>query len=191
MSADNEQVLISIIYAQLNDTVAYNLSAGLAYGTPLPHSPSLSLPFSPFLPLTAPDHPSYLVFRIVSRRVLHLNQDTSVRARSFSNDPSPARTLKLSPLASSCSSKGPLSHSFGSMFLFGITTIIFILSTIFMVLGPGLMSQFDLLVIKMLDPSFDRIWSPHKITVASVIIAVITRLVVRFTPSFISPLVVE
>jgi hypothetical protein len=126
--------------------------------------------------------------------MLHINQDTSVRPRSFPFPigPSAVRTLKLSLLASSCSSKGPLSHSPGSMFLFWITTIIFILSTTFMVFGPGLTSQLNLLAIQFFDATtFERIWSPHKINVVSVIIAVITRLVVRFPPSLIWPLVVN
>jgi len=78
-------------------------------------------------------------------------------------------------------SKGPLSHSPGSMFLFGITTIVFILSTIVIVLGPGLTSQGIPLIIKDLDPSFDKVWSARKIHLVIVIIAFITRLVARFS----------
>jgi hypothetical protein len=68
-------------------------------------------------------------------------------------------------------------------FLFGITTIIFILSTIVIVLGPGLTSQAISGMIKMKDPSFDRagVWSAHKIHLVEVIIAFITRLVARFS----------
>ena len=77
----DNQFIIDRVYEQLDDIVMLNLSTGLAFGkAPLP---SLSLPFSLFLPLTAPDNPSRLVFRNVPWSVLHINQDTSVRARSF------------------------------------------------------------------------------------------------------------
>ena len=56
-----------------------------------------------------------------------------------------------------------------------------------MVLGPGLTSQFKFIIINMIDPSFDRVWSPHKIDVVSVIIAVSTRFVAR-SPSLSGPL---
>jgi len=110
---------------------------------------------------------------------------------SFPVDPSPLRTLKLSLLAPSRSSKGPLFHSLDHMSLFGITTIIFILCTTVIVLGPGLMSQGIPIEIKKLDPSFDKAWSPHKVHIVQVIIAVITRLNARFPPSFNWSLVVE
>jgi len=67
------------------------------------------------------------------------------------------------------------------MFLFGVTAIIFILSTIVIVLGPGLTSQLILMSIKVTDPSFDRAWSPHKFYVVTVIISFITRFVARFS----------
>jgi len=71
------------------------------------------------------------------------------------------------------------------MFLFGITTITFMLCTTVLVLGPGLTSQGIPIMIKKMDPSFDKAWSPHKIHIVQVIIAVITRLNARFPPSFI------
>jgi hypothetical protein len=77
------------------------------------------------------------------------------------------------------------------MFLFAITMIIFILSTTVIVLGPGLTSQGIPIEIKKMDPSFDRVWSPHKIHVVDAIICVITRLNARFPPSFIWSLIVE
>jgi len=69
--------------------------------------------------------------------------------------------------------------------------IIFVLSTIVIVLGFGLASQGIPIVIKTVDPSFDKVWSPHKMHIVQVIIAVITRLNARFPPSFIWSLVVE
>jgi len=73
-------------------------------------------------------------------------------------------------------SKGPLLRSVEQMFLFGITAIIFILSTIVIVLGPGLMSQVIPTMIKTMDPSFDRVWSIHKLYVVSSMMTVITGL---------------
>jgi hypothetical protein len=70
------------------------------------------------------------------------------------------------------------------MFLFGITTIIFMLSTIVIVLGPGLRSQGIHLIVKTIDPSLDRFWSLGKINVVSAVITVISRLIVRF-PTFL------
>jgi hypothetical protein len=67
------------------------------------------------------------------------------------------------------------------MFLFGITTIIFILSTIVIVLGPKLTSLFIPMLIKDLDPSFDKVWSAHKVQLVEVIIAFITGFVARFS----------
>jgi len=73
-------------------------------------------------------------------------------------------------------SKGPLLRSVEQMFLFGITAIIFILSTIVIVLGPGLMSQVIPTMIKTMDPTFDRVWSIHKLYVVSSMMTVITGL---------------
>jgi hypothetical protein len=142
-----------------------------------------------------PDHPSLLVFRNVLWSVLHINQDTSVRERSFPFpiDPSAVRTLKLSLLASSCSSKGPLSDSRGSMFLFGITTIIFMLSTTFMVLDPWSRFEFDSPMIQSLSraTTSHRTWSQHKVNVVNAIIEVSFMSIVRFPPSLIWPPDVE
>ena len=70
------------------------------------------------------------------------------------------------------------------MFLFGITAIIFMLSTIVIVLGPRLASQVIPIMIKTRDPSFDRVWSPHKLYVVNAITTVITGLNACFPPSF-------
>jgi hypothetical protein len=66
------------------------------------------------------------------------------------------------------------------MFLFGITAIIFILSTIVIVLGPELTPQSIATIVK-LSPSIGRVWSPHEIHLVEVIIAFITRFVARFS----------
>jgi hypothetical protein len=156
--------------------------------------PSVSLPFCLFVPLT-PDCSSLPTFRNVPRHVPHLNQDTPVRERAFHfrliRRPREHSIFNLYLLAPSCSSKGPLLRSLEQMFLFGITAIIFVLSTIVIVLGPGLTSQAILIMIEKMDPSFDKLWSPHKIHIVSVIITVVTRLNARFSPSFIWSLVVE
>jgi len=73
-------------------------------------------------------------------------------------------------------SKGSLLHSPGHMFLFGITTIIFLLATTIISVGTGLTSVGIPKIIKMIDPSFAIGWSPHKIDFVVGIIAVITRL---------------
>ena len=78
-------------------------------------------------------------------------------------------------------------HSLGHMFLFGITTIIFILATTVIIVGTGLTSQGIPIIIKMIEPSFDIGWSPHKMDVVVGIIAVITRLNVRLEPLFLCP----
>ena len=70
------------------------------------------------------------------------------------------------------------------MFLFGITTIIFILATTVIIVGTGLTTQGIPIIIKMIDPSFVIGWSPHKMDVIVGIIAVITRLNVRLTLIF-------
>jgi hypothetical protein len=67
------------------------------------------------------------------------------------------------------------------MFLFGITAIIFILSTIVIVLGPQLTPQSIAINLKLKDPSIDRLLSLHKIHLVEVIIAFITRFVARFS----------
>lgn len=178
-----EQLVLKAIHLQLNQAISTNLSTGITYGMP-PH-PYCFLSVFIFHRRT-PDHPSLPAFRDVPRHVLHLNQDTSVRARAFHSqiDTSPAQTLKLSLLAPSCSSKGPLFHALGHMFLFGTSTIIFILSTIVIVLGPALMSQRIRIIIKIIDPSLNGIWPPHKSDIVNGIIVAITRLNARFPLSF-------
>ena len=69
------------------------------------------------------------------------------------------------------------------MFVFGITTIIFILATTVIVFGPGLTTQGIPFIIRMIDPSIVVGWSTHKLDVIVGIIAVITRLNVRFSSS--------
>src|SRR5216683_645427 len=95
----------------------------------------------------------------LSRRLSHLNQDTFVHmCFSFPIDPLPVRTLKCSFFTLSCSSKGTMFHCLEYMFLFGITTIIFILSTTIIVLGPTVIFQAIAITNKNIDPSFDRVW---------------------------------
>jgi hypothetical protein len=77
------------------------------------------------------------------------------------------------------------------MFLFGITTIIFILSTAYMVLIPQLIFQPSFLGIESIDPDFDSAWSLYKFDVVGVIISVTKSSIVCFPPSFIWPLVVD
>ena len=60
--------------------------------------------------------------------------------------------------------------------MFGSTTLIFILATAMIVLGPGLTSQGIPTIIKKIDPSFAIGWSPHKMDVVIGIFAAITRL---------------
>ncbi|KAI9447121.1 hypothetical protein F5148DRAFT_738015 [Russula earlei] len=74
-----------------------------------------------------------------------------------------------------CASKGSLFHSPGHMFMFGMTTFIFILATIVIVVGTGLTSQGIPLIIKLINPSFVIGWSSHKIDVVVGVISVITR----------------
>jgi len=86
---------------------------------------------------------------------------------------------KLFPF--SCSSKGSLFHSLGHMFLFGITTIIFLLATTVIVVGTPLTSQRIPNMIKFIDPtSVIGTWSPHELDVVVGILATITRLNARF-----------
>ncbi|KAF8466063.1 hypothetical protein DFH94DRAFT_781592 [Russula ochroleuca] len=73
-------------------------------------------------------------------------------------------------------SKGSLFNSAGHMIVFGITTIIFILATTVILLGPGLTTQGIPFIIKIIDPSFAVGWSPHKLNAVVGFVAVITRL---------------
>ena len=78
-----------------------------------------------------------------------------------------------------CSSKGSLSNSPGHMFVFVITTVIFILATTVIFFGPGLTTQGIPFIIKMIEPSLAVGWSQHKLNVVVGVIAVISRLNVR------------
>jgi hypothetical protein len=67
------------------------------------------------------------------------------------------------------------------MFLFGITTIIFLLATTVIVVGTPLTSQRIPNMIKFIDPtSVIGTWSPHELDVVVGILATITRLNARF-----------
>ena len=69
------------------------------------------------------------------------------------------------------------------MFVFGITTVIFILATAVILLGPGLTTQGIPFIIKIIDPSIAVGWSPHKLNAVVGFVAVITRLNVRLPSS--------
>lgn len=73
-------------------------------------------------------------------------------------------------------SKGSLLTSPGHMFVFAITTVIIILATTVLFIGPGLTTQGIPIIIKMIDPSIAVGWSPHKLDVIVGVIAVISRL---------------
>jgi hypothetical protein len=79
----------------------------------------------------------------------------------------------------SCSSRGSLLNSPGHMFVFAITTVIFILATTVLYFGPGLTTQGIPFIIRVIDPSITVGWSPHKLNVVVGVIAVISRLNVR------------
>ncbi|KAI0245814.1 hypothetical protein BJV78DRAFT_1158349 [Lactifluus subvellereus] len=85
-----------------------------------------------------------------------------------------AKTLQA--LIALSSSKGSLFNSPGHMFMFGSTTLIFVLATIVIAVGTGLTSQGIPIIIKLIDPSFVIGWSPHKIDVVVGIVATIYRL---------------
>lgn len=65
------------------------------------------------------------------------------------------------------------------MFVFAITTVIFILATTVLYFGPGLTTQGIPFIIRVIDPSITVGWSPHKLNVVVGVIAVISRLNVR------------
>jgi hypothetical protein len=69
------------------------------------------------------------------------------------------------------------------MFVFAITTIIFLLATTVLYFGPGLTTQGIPFIIRMIEPSIAVGWSPHKLDVVVGVIAVISRLNARI-PSF-------
>jgi hypothetical protein len=60
--------------------------------------------------------------------------------------------------------------------MFWSTTLIFLLATVVIVVGPGLTMQAIPGVIKYIDPSIAVGWSIHKIDVMTGVIAVITRI---------------
>jgi hypothetical protein len=172
--SDAEQQFIDAIHEQLNHAISYNLYTGIAYGTPHPTRHLITFWRTR---LTTPSS----AFRDVPRCVLHLNQDTSVRARAFHfrlNPPLACENTETPFFFSR--SKGSLFHSPGHIFLFGITTFIFILATTVLAVGTGLTSQGIPIIIKMIDPSFVIGWSPHKVDVIVGVVAVITRLNARF-----------
>jgi hypothetical protein len=70
-------------------------------------------------------------------------------------------------------------NSPGHMFVFVITTIIFILATTVIYFGPGITTQGVPFIIKMIDPSIAVGWSIHKLNIVVGVIAVISRLNVR------------
>ena len=74
------------------------------------------------------------------------------------------------------SSKGSLFHSRGHILMFWSTTLIFVLATVVIIVGPGLTMQAIPGVIKYIDPSVVVGYSIHKIDVLTGVIAVITRL---------------
>ena len=180
MSDSKRQLCIHAIHHELNHAISNNLYTGLAYGTP----PSLLHPFSLYVP-RMPDHPSLSAF--ISPQSGYF----CVYVLSFPIDPSRRERSNVPFFALSCSSKGPVFRCLEHMFLFGITTIIFILSTAVIVLGPAVIFQAIAITNKYIDPSFDGVWSQYKFGVVFLIILVITRLNARFPPSFIWSLIVE
>jgi hypothetical protein len=73
------------------------------------------------------------------------------------------------------------------MFVFAITTVIFILATTVLYFGPGITTQGIPFIIRMIDPSIAVGWSAHKLNVVVGVIAVISRLNARirlFIPWF-------
>ncbi len=74
------------------------------------------------------------------------------------------------------SSKGSLFCSPGNMFMFGSTTLIFVLATVVIIVGPGLTLQAIPGIIKFIDPSFAIGWSIHKIDIMTGVVATITRI---------------
>lgn len=73
-------------------------------------------------------------------------------------------------------SKGSLFHSPGHMFMFGSTTLIFVLATVVIIVGPGLTMQAIPGIIRFIDPSLAVGWSTHKINVMTGVVATVTRI---------------
>ncbi|KAH9979583.1 hypothetical protein BGW80DRAFT_1279084 [Lactifluus volemus] len=86
-------------------------------------------------------------------------------------------------------SNGSLFNSPGHMFMFGTTTLIFILATAAIVIGPALASQGIPMFIKMIDSSFTIGWSPHKVNVATGVLATIIKLNARILQPILSDIV--
>jgi hypothetical protein len=106
--------------------------------------------------------------RDASRGILHVNQDTTVSCLPYS--------FPGVPLTFVFSSKGSLFYSQGHIFMFGSTTLIFVLATAVIVVGPGLTLQAIPGVINYIDPSIAVGWSIHKIDVMTGVVASITRI---------------
>ncbi|KAI0258520.1 hypothetical protein BC834DRAFT_1036326 [Gloeopeniophorella convolvens] len=70
---------------------------------------------------------------------------------------------------------GPLSRSRANTFMFCITTLMFVLGTVAIVLGPGLTLQIIPGVIRDFDSSFTGGWSNHTIDTVTSIFAVLIR----------------
>ncbi|KAH8993744.1 hypothetical protein EDB92DRAFT_1853160 [Lactarius akahatsu] len=66
---------------------------------------------------------------------------------------------------------GSLFHSPGHMFMFGSTTLIFVLATVVIIVGAGLTLQPIPGVIRFIDPSISIGWSIHKIDVMAGVVA--------------------
>jgi hypothetical protein len=64
--------------------------------------------------------------------------------------------------------------------MFGSTTLIFVLATVVIIVGPGLTLQAIPGFIKFIDPSFVIGYSTHKIDVMTGIVAAVTRINVGF-----------
>ena len=64
--------------------------------------------------------------------------------------------------------------------MFGSTTLIFVLATVVIIVGPGLTLQAIPGVIKAIDPSVTIGWSTHKVEVMTGVVAAITRMNVGF-----------
>lgn len=64
--------------------------------------------------------------------------------------------------------------------MFGSTTIIFVLATVVIIVGPGLTLQAIPGFITFIEPSINIGWSMHKIDVMTGIVAAVTRINVGF-----------
>ena len=64
--------------------------------------------------------------------------------------------------------------------MLGSTTLIFVLATVVIIVGPALTLQTIPGFIKFIDPSFVIGWSNHKIDVMTGVVATVTRINVGF-----------